>query len=608
MSSVQSTTLPLAEIPARATERPTPAPAPPTPFRRMASYWKRYPVPVIWGGTTVLLSAIINLFAPQVIRGALDELRVTVAHQVVWKYAALIVLVSAGRGVFLFLQRRILVNLSRDIEFDIRNDFYGHLQKMPPSFFQQQRIGDLMSRATSDIGAVRMLVGPAMMYGLNTLFTACLVFPAMLRISPSLTLFALITLPLSAVATKYFGGKIHERSEQIQEYFGLITAKAQENFSGVRVVRAYAQETAEAETFKAMNHEFVTRNLRLIRLSALFRPVLDALFGLGPAVVLWLGGRLVLEGRMTLGQFVEFNLYLTMLIWPMIALGWVVNLFQRGMASMGRLNTIFNQSPAIDDATVRTDIPAVEGDIEFRGLTFTYPNATVPALRDINLRIEKGMTVAIVGPTGAGKSTLINLIPRLLDGAPGTVSVDGHPIRQISLQNLRSAIGYVQQESFLFGDSIANNIAFGAEKATRDEVVRAAEQAALRGDVEGFPKGFDTIVGERGITLSGGQKQRTALARAILRNPKILILDDSLSAVDTYTEETILGHLREIMVGRTTILVSHRVSTVKEADLIVFLKDGEIVERGTHDELIARGGHYAALYEKQLLEAELAAM
>ncbi len=600
----QSTTLPLAEI----SDREAPSPAPPTPFQRMASYWKRYPVPVIWGGTTVLLSAVINLFAPQVIRMALDELRVTLSRDVVLKYAGLIVLVSAGRGVFLFLQRRILVNLSRDIEFDLRNDFYGHLQKMPPAFFQQQRIGDLMSRATNDIGTVRMLVGPAMMYGLNTLFTACLVFPAMLRISASLTVFALITLPLSALATKYFGGKIHERSEQIQEYFGLITAKAQENFSGVRVVRAYAQETPEEETFKAMNREFVTRNLRLIKLSALFRPVLDALFGLGPAVVLWLGGRLVIEGRMTLGQFVEFNLYLTMLIWPMIALGWVVNLFQRGMASMGRLNTIFNQSPAIDDAAARTDIREVEGDIVFDGLTFTYPNATVPALKNIDLRIQKGMTVAIVGPTGAGKSTLINLIPRLLDAAPGAIQVDGRPIRQISLQKLRSAIGYVQQESFLFGDSIANNIAFGAEDATREEIVRAAEQAALRGDVEGFPKGFDTIVGERGITLSGGQKQRTALARAILRNPKILILDDSLSAVDTYTEETILGHLREIMVGRTTILVSHRVSTVKEADLIVFLKDGEIAERGTHDELVARGGHYAALYEKQLLEAELAAM
>lgn len=606
MSSAQSTTLPLAEISDRNAERPSPAP--PTPFQRMASYWKRYPVPVIWGGTTVLLSAVINLFAPRVIRMALDELRVTLSQDVVLKYAGLIVLVSAGRGIFLFLQRRILVNLSRDIEFDLRNDFYGHLQKMPPAFFQQQRIGDLMSRATNDIGAVRMLVGPAMMYGLNTLFTACLVFPAMLKISASLTLFALITLPLSALATKYFGGKIHERSEQIQEYFGLITAKAQENFSGVRVVRAYAQEAPEEETFKAMNREFVTRNLRLIRLSALFRPVLDALFGLGPAVVLWLGGRLVIEGRMTLGQFVEFNLYLTMLIWPMIALGWVVNLFQRGMASMGRLNTIFNQAPAIDDAAARTDIREVEGDIVFDGLTFTYPNATVPALKNIDLRIQKGMTVAIVGPTGAGKSTLINLIPRLLDAAPGAIQVDGRPIRQIPLQKLRSAIGYVQQESFLFGDSIANNIAFGAEKATREEIVRAAEQSALRGDVEGFPKGFDTIVGERGITLSGGQKQRTALARAILRNPKILILDDSLSAVDTYTEETILGHLREIMQGRTTILVSHRVSTVKEADLIVFLKDGEIVERGTHDELIAKGGHYAALYEKQLLEAELAAM
>jgi ATP-binding cassette, subfamily B, multidrug efflux pump len=609
MSSVPSA---LREHPLSNTLRPDTANGAPTPFQRMASYWRRYPAAMIFGGLTVLIAAYISLYAPRVIRMAVDDLRVSVTQEKILQYSLFVIAVSAGRGVFLYLQRKILVALSRDIEYDLRNDFYRHLHAMPPAFFQRQRIGDLMSRATNDISAVRMLVGPAMMYGLNTLFTVILVGPAMIAISGQLTLFALMTLPLAAFATQYFGSRIHERSEAIQEYFGLITAKAQENFSGVRVVRAYAQEDAEEKTFRAMNREFVARNLRLIKLSALFRPALDILFGFGPAVVLWYGGHLVLDGRMTLGQFVEFNLYLGILVWPMIALGWVVNLFQRGMASMRRLNDIFNESPAIDDAQVRPDIGEIKGEIEFRNLTFSYPTTKggerPAALRNINLKIRKGSTVAVVGATGAGKSTLINLIPRLLDAASGQVFIDGRPIRDYPLQQLRAAVGYVQQESFLFGDTIANNIAFGAESAAREDIVCAAEQSALRADVEAFPNQFDTLIGERGVTLSGGQKQRTALARAIIRNPKILILDDSLSAVDTYTEETILGHLRKIMRGRTTILVSHRISTVKDADHIVFLHDGEIVEEGTHDQLLARKGRYAELHEKQLLEAELAAM
>lgn len=564
------------------------------------------------GGAFILASAYVNLWSPRVIRTAVDDLRAGVTQEKVARYAALVVGVAAVRGLFLFWQRRILINRSRDIEYDLRNAFYAHLQQQPPAFFHRQRIGDLMSRATNDIGAVRMLIGPAVLYGLNTLFTVALILPAMLAVNVTLTAFALLTLPLAAAATKYFGARIHERSEQIQEYFGLVTAKAQENFSGVRVVRAFAQEAAEEAAFDAMNREFVRRNLQLVRLSALFRPVLDILFGLGPAIVLWYGGRLVLRGELTLGQFVEFNLYLTMLVWPMIALGWVVNLTQRGMASMGRLSKILDEAPVIHDAAAVPNPPPIEGDIEFRRLTFAYPgpdgNPRPPVLRDVSLRIPRGTTLAVVGPTGAGKSTLANLIPRLLDAPPGTLLIDGRPIRDYPLRRLRAAIGYAQQESFLFSDTIAANIAFGVEDASPEAVAQAAEQAGLREDVERFPKGFETVVGERGITLSGGQKQRTALARALLRNPKILILDDALSAVDTETEARILGHLRQVMRGRTTILIAHRISTVKDADHIVFLEDGRIVEQGTHAQLLALGGRYAALYERQKLEAELAAL
>lgn len=564
------------------------------------------------GGAFILASAYVNLWSPQVIRTAVDDLRRGVTQEKVAFYAALVIGIAAVRGLFLFWQRRILINRSRDIEYDLRNAFYAHLQQQPPAFFHRQRIGDLMSRATNDIGAVRMLIGPAVLYGLNTLFTVALILPAMLAVNSTLTAFALLTLPPAAVATKYFGARIHERSERIQEYFGLVTAKAQENFSGVRVIRAFAQEAAEEAAFDAMNREFVRRNLQLVKLSALFRPVLDILFGLGPAIVLWYGGRLVLRGELTLGQFVEFNLYLTMLVWPMIALGWVVNLTQRGMASMGRLSKIFDEAPVIHDAAAVPNPPPIAGDIEFRRLTFAYPgpdgNPRPPVLRDVSLRIPRGTTLAVVGPTGAGKSTLANLIPRLLDAPPGTLLIDGRPIRDYPLRQLRAAIGYAQQESFLFSDTIAANIAFGVEEASPEAIAQAAEQAGLREDVARFPKGFETVVGERGITLSGGQKQRTALARALLRNPKILILDDALSAVDTETEARILGHLRQVMRGRTTILIAHRISTVKDADHIVFLEDGRIVEQGTHAQLLALGGRYAALYERQKLEAELAAL
>jgi len=610
-SSTASLASPVASVPTTACPA-QPSSLTPTPWQRLlrfcAPYWRSF----LLGGLCILTSACINLLSPQVIRTAIDDLGAGVTQSKIARYAGLVVGIAAIRGLFLFWQRRILINRSRDIEYDLRQAFYAHLQQQPPAFFHRQRIGDLMSRATNDIGAVRMLIGPAVLYGLNTLFTVLLVLPAMVAVNITLTAFALITLPLAAAATKYFGARIHDQSERIQEYFGLVTAKAQENFSGVRVVRAFAQEAAEEAAFDAMNREFVRRNMQLIRLSALFRPVLDILFGLGPAIVLWYGGRLVLRGELTLGQFVEFNLYLSMLVWPMIALGWVVNLTQRGLASMGRLSRILDEAPSIHDAAAVPNLPPIAGDIEFRHLTFAYPGPDgtpgPPVLRDISLTIPRGATLAIIGPTGAGKSTLANLIPRLIDAPPGTLFIDGRPIHDYPLHQLRAAIGYAPQEAFLFSDTIAANIAFGVEQATPEAIVQAAEQAGLREDVERFPKGFETVIGERGITLSGGQKQRTALARAILRNPRILILDDALSAVDTDTEARILGHLRQVMHGRTTILIAHRISTVKDADHIVFLEDGQIVEQGTHDQLVALGGRYAALYERQKLEAELAAL
>jgi ATP-binding cassette subfamily B protein len=452
-----------------------------------------------------------------------------------------------------------------------------------------------------------MIVGPALMYSMNTVFAMALIVPLMGSVSWRLTLLAFLSMPLVATATNYFSKRIHDRFEKVQEYFGTVSNRAQESLAGVRVIRAYTQESAEIESFKQVNREFVNRNLQLIRLSGIFHPILQFFIGLGFIAVLWFGGRLVISKEISIGQFFQFTLLLGYLVWPMIALGWVINIFQRGMASMGRMHHIMSIEPAIRDTDEMLDIDEIAGEIEFRDLTFTYGEAREAALKDINLHIEPGETVAFVGAVGSGKSTLMNLITRLLDAEPGQVMIDGRPIREIPLAVLRTSIGYVPQETFLFSETIAENIAFGVEHATPEEIERAATEAGIAEDILEFPEGFETLVGERGITLSGGQKQRTAIARALIRRPKILILDDALSSVDTYTEERILGYLRRIMVGRTSLIVSHRVSTVKDADLIVVLEDGRIAERGTHDSLVARGGIYAELYEKQLLEEELAA-
>src|ERR1700683_3383910 len=465
------------------------------------------------------------------------------------------------------------------------------------------RTGDIMARMTNDLNAVRMLLGPAIMYSANTIVFTAVALWFMMHTSVKLTLYAFLPLPVVSVVIQYFGRRIHERFERIQAMFSDISARAQENFSGARVIRAYVQEEAEIVLFEGANQEYVARSLKLVRLMGMLWPTLELMLGLAVVLVLWIGGGEVLAGRMEIGGFAAFNIYMLQLTFPVIALGWVVNIFQRGAASLIRLNEILEERSEIkDEAEARER--QVEGEIEFRGLNFAYDGK--PVLHNLNLRIPAGSSMAIVGPTGSGKTTLVNLIPRIYDAAPGVVLLDGRPIREFSLASLRKNVGFVPQETFLFSDRIRENIALGVESATEREIHDAAKAADVAGDIESFPEQYQTMVGERGITLSGGQKQRTAIARALIRNPRILILDDALSSVDTHTEDKILNHLREVMQGRTTIFISHRVSTVRNADLIAVLHNGRVVELGTHSELIERNGYYTDLYNKQLLEEELA--
>ena len=595
----------------------------PKKLRPLVPYLKRYRGGLVWGGLCVLFNNGVWILFPQVLRRAVNDLNSGVTRQKLLTYSLLIIAIALVKGIFQFLTRWVVIGISRDIEFDLRNDLFAHLERLSYSYYQRNRTGDIMARATNDLNAVRMLLGPAIMYSANTMVFTAGALGFMLAISPKLTIYAFLPLPIASIVIQYFGRRIHERFERIQAMFSDISARAQENFSGARVIRAYVQEQAEIASFEGANKEYIRRSLGLVRLMGMLWPTLELMLGAAVVIVLWLGGRQVLLGKMSVGDFVAFNTYMMQLTWPVIALGWVINIFQRGTASLVRIDEILSQRPEIENQASSHEPRATSkqvarssqleargliGEIEFCNLNFAYNGTSV--LKDINLRIPAGSSLAIVGPTGSGKTTLVNLIPRIYDAAPGAVLIDGCPVRQFPLDSLRRHIGFVPQETFLFSDTIRENIAYGVSRedgdASLDDIKAAAEAANIAQDIASFPEGYNTMVGERGITLSGGQKQRTAIARAILRSPRILILDDALSSVDTHTEDKILNHLREIMRGRTTIFISHRVSTVRNADRIAALHQGRIVELGTHDQLIARNGYYTDLYNKQLSEEELA--
>ena len=572
----------------------------------LKKYFARYKKKLFWGFVFVLCSNVGTVYVPLFMKDAINDLQKSVASGQLLQYGLLIVGASLIAGIFRFLIRETIIVVSREIEYDLRHDFWNHIQRLSLRYFQNNSTGNIMAHATNDINAVRMSLGPGVMYSVDTSIRLVIVISIMFSLNSSLTIYSLLPLPILSYLVYKVGKLIHAKFTLIQEKFSDLTTKAQENFSGIRVIKSYVREENEISSFKKISMQYLTRNMDMIRIQAFFQPILFLITGLSIIIVIWLGGIKVINGETNLGDLAAFIMYLGMLIWPMIAFGWVINIFQQGEASMKRLNKIFHEPFEISDSE-NTDysVKDFQGEIEFNNVSFRYNDNLPYILKNVNLKIPEGSTFAIMGFTGSGKTSFVNLIPRLYDTTDGEVLIDGKNVKQIPLNILRTKIGLVQQESFLFSDTITNNISYGLREIDKEKVIKVSKIAHFNKDVESFKDGYETIMGERGITLSGGQKQRASLARALAIDPKILILDDSFSAVDTHTEEEILQSLKQFMKGRTNIIISHRVSTVKDADKIIVLSDAKIAEQGTHEELISLGGIYADIHYKQLLEKEL---
>lgn len=570
----------------------------------LGTYLRRHRVQILLGMLAATVSVGFSAIPPTVIGRATDELRGgNVVLETLVRYGLIILAAAIVDGVLKFAMRQLVGRASYQIEYELRNDLFRQFTSLDQGFFGRSHTGDLMARATNDLSAVRQLLGPGLQSVVSSGLTLLVVAVLMLRINVQLGLIALVLLPLISVTFVLVGQRMRERFRKVQDQFGALSTRAQENFSGIRTIKAYAQEQAELHSFGDANREYRRLNLRYVLLSGLIWPLMTLLLSLTVALVLLIGGRDVATGQLTVGEFVSFNFYLALLTWPMIALGWTVTLVQQGSASMGRIAEVLSRVPEIRSLPNAQALDAVRGEIELRDVGVLYGDTWV--LRHVDFRVPRGSTTAIVGATGAGKTTIVNLLGRVYDPEQGQVVVDGVDVRQWPLDTLRAGIGYVSQDSFLFSLPLRENVTFGRPDASDVAIEEAMQVSQLANDLPQFPDGIDTLLGERGVTLSGGQKQRTAIARAVLRDPAILVLDDALSSVDTHTASEILRRLRDVMRGRTSIIIAQRIATVRDADQILVLHDGTIVERGTHSELLQSNGRYAAMYKRELLQAEM---